>query len=118
MRRFWASCILAALLGCKSAGKPDELPPAAAPRLDAAPATDSASAPAVQQAAAPPPDFDGNWFVLEPGQTVEQLAAVLGVPEETVRTRARQVDFHWLSQLERDLELRFPEVKEAWGGRL
>src|SRR4051812_42031695 len=101
MPRYWAFCILTSLLGCKSAGKPAELPPAAAPVLDSAPVPDAAplpdsasraaSASAVQQAAAPPPDFDGNWFVLEPGQTVEQLAQLLGVPEETVRTRARQV---------------------------
>jgi murein DD-endopeptidase MepM/ murein hydrolase activator NlpD len=71
-----------------------------------------------QPAAAPPPDFEGNWFVLEPGQTIEQFAGALGLPEETVRTRARQVDFRWLSQLERDIEQRFPQVKDAWGGRL
>jgi len=127
MHRYRACCVtLVFLLACKSAGKPAELSPAAAPALDSAPAQAPAapepspppSPLAAQQAAAPPPDFDGNWFVLEPGQTVEQFAQALGVPEETVRTRARQVDFAWLSQLERDIEQRFPQVKDAWGGRL
>jgi murein DD-endopeptidase MepM/ murein hydrolase activator NlpD len=128
MQRYSACCIaLVSLLGCKSAGKPAELPPAAAPSVDSAPleaaappaaATPPPAAAAAQQAPAPPPDFDGNWFVLEPGQTVEQFAQALGLPEETLRTRAREVDFHWLSQLERDIGQRFPQIKEAWGGQL
>jgi murein DD-endopeptidase MepM/ murein hydrolase activator NlpD len=117
--------MLAFLLGCKPAGKPAEVTPASAPvanppveEASAALAPPPPPAPAAEHAQAPPPDFDGNWFVLEPGQTVEQFAQALGLPEETVRTRARQVDFRWLSQLERDIGQRFPQVKDAWGGRI
>lgn len=35
---------------------------------------------------APSPDFDGNWFVLQPGQTPAQFAEAIGVPIEVVYT--------------------------------
>jgi murein DD-endopeptidase MepM/ murein hydrolase activator NlpD len=114
-------------LGCQAPEKPPAPPPpppatgaveapAAAAPAAPPPAAPAPAAPA--DVAGPPPDFDGNWFVLEPGQTVEQFAESIGVPLEAVQTRAKQVDHAWLAQLERDIEKRFPEVKDAWGGRL
>lgn len=66
----------------------------------------------------PPPSFEGNWYVLDEGETVADFAARIGVPEETVRERGREVDRRWLAELERSVDERFPEVAEAWGGRI
>jgi murein DD-endopeptidase MepM/ murein hydrolase activator NlpD len=107
-------------LGCqKDAPHPAEPSAARAPEPQDSATAPPAPAPAAgAQSAAPPPDFDGNWFVLEPGQSVEQFAAALGLPVEAVQARAQQVDRKWLTQLEQDIGQRFPEVKDAWGGRL
>jgi murein DD-endopeptidase MepM/ murein hydrolase activator NlpD len=103
---------------CQSGTSKTEPSPGPALEPPAAPRAPEAAPRAPEAAKAPPPDFDGNWYVLESGQSLEQFAAALGLPVETVRARAKQVDFRWLSQLERDIEQRFPQVKEAWGGRL
>jgi len=113
-------------LGCQqppAPGAPPQGAPAApgqvapaAPQPAAAPEAPKPAAP--DTAAAPPPDFEGNWFVLEPGQTLEAFAQSIGVPAETVSARARQVDYRWLTDVQAKIEQRFPEVKEAMGGRI
>jgi murein DD-endopeptidase MepM/ murein hydrolase activator NlpD len=112
-------------LGCQQAAAPGapqqgapaapEQPAPAAPE-PAAPEAPKPAAPGT--AAAPPPDFEGNWFVLEPGQTLEAFAQSIGLPSEIVSARARQVDYRWLAEVQAKIEQSFPEVKEAMGGRI
>ena len=98
---------LIACLGCGGDRPAVDSAIKSVPEQRAAPAPVDAG---VALAAAPPPDFDGNWFVLQPDQTLEQFSESIGVPVEVIQTRATQVDWRWLSQLERDIETRFPEV--------
>jgi murein DD-endopeptidase MepM/ murein hydrolase activator NlpD len=119
VRRWLLSAALISIAGCKSAKPSAESPATPTGPVATAPAPVAAEPPAqAPPAQPPPPDFDGNWFVLEPGQTLEQFAASLGLAPEVVRTRGKEVEWRWLTQLERDIELRFPQVKDAWGGHL
>lgn len=91
----------------------DEAPSTSALLAENSEGEENAPAPETSR---PPAEFEGNWYVLLEGETLEAFAAAHGIDAGSFEMRP--IDAAWFGELEAHISEHHPQIKDAWGGRI